>query len=125
MMKTAELAGMRILVVEDNYLVADVLCEGLRECGCEVVGPAPSVAGCEKLIGAEDGDRLHGAVLDVNLGGEFSFPIAARLRELGVPFIFLTGYDDRQVVPTEFQSVRRISKPCDIQQLATIIRAAF
>lgn len=115
---------MKILVVEDNYLVADVLCEGLRDIGCEIVGPTASVEASEKLIQAEDG-ALDGALLDVNLGGVFSFPIAVRLRELGIPFIFLTGYDDRKIVPSEFQSVPRLSKPCKLAELAAAMRDAF
>ncbi|HEY4163712.1 MAG TPA: hypothetical protein VGM59_11660 [Dongiaceae bacterium] len=125
--RAADLTGLKVLVIEDNFLVADVLCESLREYGCEIVGPAPDIDRSEKLIdqNISDGETLSGALLDINLGGFFSFPIAAKLQALGIPFIFLTGYDEKSVVPVEFQSIRRVSKPCDVDELAAIIRAAF
>jgi len=125
MAQAADLTGMKILVVEDNFLVADVLCEGLRGIGCEIVGPAPDLERGETLAARLDGKKLDGAVLDVNLGDSFSFSIAAKLRERGIPFIFLTGYDDRKIVPVEFQSAPRLSKPCSIAELAAAMQKAF
>ena len=125
MAQAADLTGMKILVVEDNFLVADVLCEGLRDIGCEIVGPAPNLERGTKLVDAIGDEHLDGALLDVNLGDGFSFPIAAKLRERGVPFIFLTGYDDRRIVPGEFQTAPRLAKPCNIAQLAAAMRDAF
>jgi DNA-binding response OmpR family regulator len=117
---------MRILIVEDNFLVADMLCEVLRDQGCEVVGPAPSVERSEKYVEAADADgALSGALLDVNLNGETSFKIAGMLRARGIPFIFLTGYGDQMKLPDEFNGVRRMAKPCDIGELAAAMRAAF
>jgi DNA-binding response OmpR family regulator len=122
----ADLSGMKILVVEDNYLVADVMCEALREYGCEIVGPAPSVEQGEKLIEQCSGEApLHGALLDVNLNGAFSFPLAVKLRAQGVPCIFLTGYGEIMNVPDALRGVRRVSKPCNMDELAQIIRADF
>ena len=60
--------------------------------------------------------RLDGAVLDVNLGGELSFPIAVTLAERGIPFLFLTGYDDLSVMPEEFRTVQRILQPFDFDE---------
>lgn len=85
----ASLAGRRILVVEDEMLIAMMLEDLLIELGCEVVGPVSTVAGGLKLAAEE---RLDGAVLDVNLGQERAFPIADALRAAGVPFVFVTGY---------------------------------
>jgi DNA-binding response OmpR family regulator len=126
MAERGDLAGMTILVVEDNFLVAEVLCEALREYGCEIVGPAPDCARGQVLVetgGA--GKALTGALLDVNLNGETSFKIAGKLRDRGIPFIFLTGYGDLMEMPHEFESVRRIGKPCDFDELAAAMRAAF
>jgi DNA-binding response OmpR family regulator len=123
-----DLSGMKILVVEDSFLVADVLCEALREYGCEVVGPAPSVTRGTDLVearSAEGGGGLTGALLDINLGGDTSFAVAAKLRERGVPFIFLTGYGEQTTLPGEFAGTRCVSKPCDIDELAEIIRTVF
>ena len=79
----------RVLVVEDEPLIAMLVQEWLEELNCSVVGPAASVTGALELIA---GVELHGAVLDVSLGKEKSFPIADELRKRGVPFAFATGY---------------------------------
>jgi len=126
MEQNADLTGMKILVVEDNYLVAEVMCDALRDYGCEIVGPAPSIEQGEKLI-AQCGTEapLDGALLDVNLNGALSFPLATALKAKGVPWIFLTGYGEIMNVPDEFRGVCRVSKPCNIDELAQIIRTYF
>jgi len=116
-----ELAGLRILVVEDNFLVAEDLRGLLAGRGCDVVGPAPRVEQGLSLVAAGD---LDGAVLDINLGDEDCFPIAAALRERLVPFLFLTGYDDR-MVPAEFRQTPRLSKPVDEARLVSMAREMF
>jgi DNA-binding response OmpR family regulator len=117
-----ELRGLRVLVVEDSFLVADAICDVLSESGCEVVGPAPNLERGWRLSQQE---TLDGAVLDVNLGGEHSFPIAVTLAERGIPFLFLTGYDDVSVMPAEFRTVHRILKPFDFNELVDIIAKSF
>src|SRR5437879_9653711 len=104
------LAGLRILVVEDNFLVAEDLRGLLSRRGCDVVGPAPRVEQGLTLVAA---GGLDGAVLDINLGDENCFPIAAALRARSVPFLFLTGYDDQTLVPVEYRQAPRLSKPVD------------
>ncbi len=64
-------------------------------------------------------------MLDVNLAGELCFPVAAALRQRGVPFIFLTGYGDAAAIPIEFRSVLRLSKPFDTAELARVIAVRF
>ena len=102
--------GSRILVVEDEYLAADDLREGLEEAGVEVLGPVPSVAQAMDLLDA--GARPDAAVLDVNLGEERVWPVADRLREAGVPFILATGYDAR-AIPEAYRAAPRCEKPYD------------
>jgi len=83
------LAGHRILVVEDEYLIAMDVKDWLMAAGATVVGPVPSVDQALDLI-ANDG--LAAAILDVNLGnGDTVFPLAAELGVLGVPYLFATG----------------------------------
>jgi len=118
----SELHGLRILIVEDNFLVADLISEVLADHGCEVVGPVPSLERGWKLAHEE---ALDGAVLDVNLAGELSFPIARTLAEREIPFLFLTGYDDAMAVPEAYQAVQRISKPFDQEHLVAIVRQQF
>jgi CheY-like chemotaxis protein len=115
------LHNLRILVVEDSLLTADAIQDVLETSGCEVVGPAARVAAALDLIAREP---LDGAVLDINLGDELSFPVAAALIERDIPFLFLTGYDDL-VVPPQYRAMRRLEKPSDMRQLAEIVTGAF
>jgi CheY-like chemotaxis protein len=90
-----DLAGKRILVVEDESLIAMLLEMALQDEGCIVVGPASRVAEALELAG--DGQHLDGALLDVNLGGEAVFPVAEALASRAVPFLLLSGYGDQAV----------------------------
>lgn len=83
------LSGRRLLVVEDEMMVAMMVEDLLREMGCEVVGPAATVAEALHLAALAD---LDGAVLDVNLGSETVYPVADTLKRFQVPYVFVTGY---------------------------------
>lgn len=83
------LSGLRILLVEDEYIVAETTAETLREFGAEVVGPASRLASGLALGRSE---RIDAAVLDINLNGERSDAIADLLRARGIPYILATGY---------------------------------
>ena len=84
----ATLAGSRILVVEDEPLIAMLIEDILRERGCDVVGPAATVADGLRLV---TDAPLDAALLDVNIGEETVYPVADALRRLDVPFVFVTG----------------------------------
>ncbi len=83
------LDGLRVLVVEDVAMLAWAVSDVLANAGAEVAGPAPSVARALALLAEQEVDA---AVLDKNLNGEPSEPIADVLAARGVPFVFLTGY---------------------------------
>lgn len=83
------LAGKRILVVEDEAMVAAMIEDMLVELGASVVGPAPSIEAGLALAGAE---ALDAAVLDINVRGQRIDPIADLLRRRGVPMVFASGY---------------------------------
>ena len=85
------LAGLRLLVVEDEALVAMLIEDALLDLGCEVVGPAGTVRAALRFAAAARGE-LDGALLDVNLGGEKVYPVADVLAKAGVPFLFVSGY---------------------------------
>jgi len=91
MTDTAKLAGLRVLVVEDEMMVSMLIEDMLADLGCTVVGPAARLDEALELARASEIDC---AVLDVNLGGTPIFPVADLLRERGRPFAFATGYGD-------------------------------
>ena len=89
----ASLAGLKVLVVEDEALVSMLLEDMLSDLGCEIVGPIMRLA--EALAAAEDpAQAMDIAILDVNLAGERSFPVAEALERRGCLFVLATGYDD-------------------------------
>lgn len=103
------LAGLRILVVEDETVVSMLLEDMLAELGCEVVGPAARLGRALELAKTGAFDL---AVLDVNLAGEEVYPVADALAVRGLPFVFATGYGkggvrgayrDRPTVQKPFQ----------------------
>lgn len=83
---------LRILVVEDEMIIALFLDDFLTELGHEVVGPASRVGRAMHLVETEAFDL---ALLDINVAGEEIYPVAAELKARGVPFIFLSGYGAR------------------------------
>lgn len=105
---TAALAGCRILVVEDEYLIAIELKRWLVTAGAAVIGPVPSVDQALDLI--ED-DTPNGAILDVNLGdGDTVYAVADKLGALGVPYLFATG-DVKLAETSVYRHRPRLEKP--------------
>ena len=101
--------GRTILVVEDDFIVAFDVQTLLEEHGARVLGPASSVAEARAILARETPNL---AVLDVNLNGEFVFPIADELRQRQVPFVFATAYaDDDQLFPGDTVRAPRLAKP--------------
>lgn len=92
----AKLSGCRILVVEDEAIVALDLARALESSGAIVVGPAHSVAEARRLIADS---HMDGAVLDVNLGQESVAPLVRELGALHIPFVLMTGYDEKDLSP--------------------------
>lgn len=115
MSKTRLFAGRCILVVEDEYFIADDLIRLLRSEGAEIVGPLSEVGEGVRVAGSAR--RIDAAVLDINLHGDAAYPVADALRERGVPFVFATGYADG-LIPAAYGEVPRIEKPYDSQVLA-------
>ena len=116
------LRGCAILVVEDEYLLADDLCSALANSDAIIVGPVATVDQAIALVRGTE--RLNGAVLDVNLRGEPVFPVADELAARQVPFVFSTGYD-ATAIPERFQHVPRCEKPLNMFQLVKAIGIAF
>jgi DNA-binding NtrC family response regulator len=112
------LRDCRVLVVEDEYMLADELRWELKEAAAITLGPVATVEDAIGLINSET--EIDGGILDVNLGGELVFPVADRLAERGVPFLFTTGYD-RSVIPTRFTDITRCEKPINIRRITQAI----
>ncbi len=102
-----DLTGRTVLVVEDDYFLASDTVAALRGAGARVLGPCPTAEAARDLLRSELPSH---AVLDLNLGGGARFDIARLLKSRGVPFIFLTGYD-QDVIPDDVADVIRLQKP--------------
>ena len=100
-------SGRRVLLVEDEPIVAWLLKDMLVDLGCSVVGPAADVNQALAMIEAESIDV---AVLDVNLRGQMSYPIADVLVARGVPFVFSTGYDKDRLLDG-YRTIPTLQKP--------------
>lgn len=109
------LDGLRVLVVEDNYVLAESMRWALQGLGCEVVGPVPTAERALELVGAA---KIDAAILDIDLQGLSSTPIARKLGELGLPYLFLTGYESVALLPEDLHDVRCLTKPVDPEVLA-------
>jgi len=107
------LLGVRVLVVEDEMMVALYIEDTLRDLGCEVLEPAHTLA--DALARAEE-NEIDAAVLDINIAEDEVYPVAERLVLRGVPFIFATGYA-LESIPDEWRSRPIIRKPYHAQQL--------
>ena len=95
-MSKRELSNRKVLVVEDEMMIAMLIEDMLDEFGCKLVGPATNVPRALELIGKE---QVEIAVLDLNLDGKDTYAIADALRQKNVPFIFATGYGSTGMRP--------------------------
>jgi DNA-binding response OmpR family regulator len=117
-----ETLGFKVLVAEDELLVAIDIEATLQALGCAVIGPVATVAEVERLAGSAD---LDGAVLDVNLRGEPIFRALPGLLERGLPILISSGYEESTLFPAEFRHLPVLVKPYDASQLAARIRGLF
>lgn len=113
------LRGKKVLLVEDEPLVALEIEAHLLGLGCEIVGPAATVAAARDLI---EKCRCDVALLDANLGGSRVDEIAARLDDRGVPFAFATGYG-RDAAPDRFADIPVLTKPFSTGELLSVLRS--
>jgi DNA-binding NtrC family response regulator len=109
----------RLLVADDDPLLSMLVEDWLRESGCEAAGPAASVADALDLIERE-GDRLDGALIDVQLADGESYPVADALALRGIPFAFVTGHGVGGLAPAYRQALT-LNKPFSVQELQTMI----
>jgi DNA-binding response OmpR family regulator len=107
------IAEKRILIVEDDYMIAREIADFLGNAGAHVVGPVPTVASALNALG----DTLpDAAILDIMLDDETSYPLANLFSERGIPFVFATAYAD--MIPQIYRHVRVFEKPLALPELA-------
>jgi DNA-binding response OmpR family regulator len=112
---------LRVLVVEDEMLIAFFIEDCLNKLGYEVVGPACRVANASLLVNTEAFDL---ALLDINVAGEEIYPVASELRTRGIPFIFLSGYGS-SCLSGEWKNSPILPKPFAPEALEKAVIAAM
>ena len=117
-MPSHQLAGSRLLIVEDEYFLAEDARSVLSDVGAEVLGPVATVTAARAFI--ETDPDINGVLLDVNLRGEMAFDVADDLQTRGIPFAFVTGYD-RAAFPSRFSTSETLEKPVDRKQLVDLL----
>lgn len=115
------LEGVRVLIIEDDSLVAMSVGDMLSDLGCSVVANAGNLTQAFEMVRAGGFDF---ALLDVNLRGKEVFPVAEVLSEQGIPFAFASGYG-RAGLPEEFRSKPIVSKPFEIGELSAVLSSAL
>jgi DNA-binding NarL/FixJ family response regulator len=115
------LSGKRVLVVEDNPLLAFNIDDALRERGAHVVGPALDLDTGMSLVRE---DALDGAVLDIDIGGRPVWSLARTLRGDGVPFVFVSG-DCGKGLPDDFNGAVCLDKPAETEAILSSVSSAI
>lgn len=114
-----DLTGRTILVVEDDYFLAQETARMIRRSGASILGPVSNVHDALEVL--KVATSIDGAILDINLMGEMAYPIADALLARSTPFLFVTGYDSARISP-DYRNVTCLQKPVEIEN---IIRALF
>ena len=121
-MAISALRDRRILIVEDEYLVAMSLRDALESLGSVVVGPVPSVEKAIKTI--EAGPEIDAAIVDVNLGGVMAYPVADLLLARNIPFVFTTGYE-KNTLRARYPEIRICHKPYPFPKMEEALASAM
>jgi CheY-like chemotaxis protein len=112
------MTGRRILLIEDEHIVATALGRAIRAWGGEVVAMAASVEQALALLDTTPG--IDGALLDINLRGLLAYSVADELIARGVPFVFTTGYSP-PIIPAAYRHVPVLQKPFDPEEIFTAL----
>lgn len=114
-MSNTDLAGRRILVVEDEFILSLDICEQIEACGGVVVGPAATLACGHALL--QDEPKPDGGILNIRIGHQLVYPLADTLIEAGVPIIFASS-ESKASVPVDYAGVPLVRKPVNMMRLA-------
>ena len=108
---------MRVLIVEDEFLIASDVADTLKEAGCHSVAIAPSV---EKALAILAKHEIDAAILDANLNGTSSEPVAVALHLKGIPFMVVSGYSNERRSGL-LQQAPFLTKPCQATELVRLL----
>ncbi|MBD9650303.1 response regulator [Ensifer sp. ENS09] len=114
-MKKYSLENKRILILEDDPLLALDLEDFFTELGAKVIGPVSSVEQALQAVSS----GIDGAVLDLNLRGVYSYPVIEILVKAGTPLVVCSGYAELPDTRTELTDIVLLPKPCDLKVLQT------
>jgi CheY-like chemotaxis protein len=117
-MQTPTQSLRHMLLVEDEFLIGLSIRHQLEQLGYRVTGP---VAANDEAIAMIGGEPIDAALLDIRLRDGTSEPVARKLHDAGIPFLFVTGYQSPGLLPDDMQSIRRLRKPVDVKQLKSAI----
>jgi two-component SAPR family response regulator len=117
-MTTPSLNGVHVLIVEDNFVVADALRFMLTGFDATVSAIVPSLTHATAALAV---DRVDVAVLDINLNGTSVVPLAEDLRVQGIPFVFVSGYGDEELLPEHLRDRPRFDKPVEAERLVACL----
>lgn len=117
-MTERSLRNCRILVAEDEFMVAENLSNELEDAGAIIVGPCATLEQTLQRINAHE--AIDAAVLDVNLAGQTVYPAADILIDRHIPFVFTTGYDASNV-PERYANIPRCEKPVSVARVARAV----
>lgn len=108
----------QVLIVEDEWLIADMIARTVSEAGYGALGPVPTTAQAAALLADH---RCDAALLDLNLGGTKGYALIDRLRGLGIPHLLVTGYS-REDLPERYRSCAMLGKPLVPETLLAALR---
>ena len=111
------LLGTRVLIVEDEYYLADDLSRALVQAGADVVGPVGTL---DQAIERVDAGGFDCAIVDMNLRGDFAFAVVERLEAAGIPFVVATGYN-QNALPETLRDAPRLEKPFSQHELIGLL----
>ncbi len=111
---SSRFVGKRVLVVEDEFLLAEETRLKLEEMGATVVGPTARVEHAISLIARQ---AIDAAILDIQLDGNDVFPVAESLKQRGIPFVFASAFGPF-VIPERFRGYVLCDKPFELENIA-------
>jgi two-component SAPR family response regulator len=117
MTQLCDIRGHRVLIVDDNYLVATSMASVLQFAGAEITGMVPRLEQAMEVV-RSDRDTFDVVVLDVDLDGTPSYPLAEMLDEYGIPYVFVTGYEELE---PRFDDRPKCTKPVTAEALCAAV----